>query len=165
MTSLVPCKSCKKEVAESARTCPHCGAKNPGVSTAKGCLLLVAFSMLMALAISYCTYEKIPTVANGQAHAYHVVMDENLDIAGRTRHRWFITSDAVSFEDRAATVIQAAVDLRHKVYKNEQFIVLRNAKGDLLALADYIPGDKNPWKVQSSTDDSLYLFKDVNITP
>jgi hypothetical protein len=29
--ALVKCKECKKEVSDSAKTCPHCGIKNPGV--------------------------------------------------------------------------------------------------------------------------------------
>ncbi|CAI1018028.1 DUF2511 domain-containing protein [Serratia quinivorans] len=28
--SLKNCKECKKEVSTTAKTCPHCGAKNPG---------------------------------------------------------------------------------------------------------------------------------------
>ncbi|ELY4778454.1 hypothetical protein SM077_000237 [Cronobacter sakazakii] len=30
--ALTKCKECKKEVSTSAKTCPHCGVKNPGVT-------------------------------------------------------------------------------------------------------------------------------------
>lgn len=30
--ALIKCKECKKEVSSSAKTCPHCGIKNPGVT-------------------------------------------------------------------------------------------------------------------------------------
>ncbi|MDV0602844.1 hypothetical protein RZO85_24540 [Raoultella ornithinolytica] len=42
--ALTKCKECKKEVSASAKTCPHCGVKNPGVGL-KGCLVI----MLLAL--------------------------------------------------------------------------------------------------------------------
>ncbi len=28
--ALTKCKECKKEVSTSAKTCPHCGVKDPG---------------------------------------------------------------------------------------------------------------------------------------
>ena len=30
MAKMTECKSCTKEIAKSAKTCPHCGAKNKG---------------------------------------------------------------------------------------------------------------------------------------
>jgi len=49
--ALTKCRECKKEVAKSAPTCPHCGVKNPGqhgvqISTGAGCLILIALIML-----------------------------------------------------------------------------------------------------------------------
>ncbi|ECN0101371.1 hypothetical protein [Kluyvera intermedia] len=29
--AMVKCKECKKEISSKAKTCPHCGVKNPGV--------------------------------------------------------------------------------------------------------------------------------------
>lgn len=42
--ALKPCKECKKEISTEAKTCPHCGKKNPTASglvigTGGGCLL------------------------------------------------------------------------------------------------------------------------------
>lgn len=44
--SLVPCKSCKKEVAHNAKTCPHCGVKDPGIT---GKQMLIGFAVLAAV--------------------------------------------------------------------------------------------------------------------
>ena len=30
--ALKPCKECKKEVSATAKTCPHCGVKDPGIT-------------------------------------------------------------------------------------------------------------------------------------
>jgi len=44
MGKLVPCKTCQKEIDNTAPFCPHCGVKKPG-STAAGCfpVVLVVF--------------------------------------------------------------------------------------------------------------------------
>lgn len=34
--ALKPCKECKKEISDTAPTCPHCGVKNPGASKSMG---------------------------------------------------------------------------------------------------------------------------------
>lgn len=42
--ALVACKECKKEVAKSAKSCPHCGVAQPGVTAgekAGGCLVII----------------------------------------------------------------------------------------------------------------------------
>ena len=38
MSKLISCKSCGKEIAKSAKACPHCGAKN---KKGKGCLAAI----------------------------------------------------------------------------------------------------------------------------
>ncbi|ELW9535366.1 zinc ribbon domain-containing protein [Enterobacter roggenkampii] len=46
--ALTKCKECKKEVSASAKTCPHCGVKNPGVTakqTLGGCLILIVLAV------------------------------------------------------------------------------------------------------------------------
>lgn len=45
--SLIPCKSCKKEVAHNAKTCPHCGVKNPGVTSKQ---MLIGLAVLAGAA-------------------------------------------------------------------------------------------------------------------
>ena len=32
--ALVACRECKKEVANNAKTCPHCGTQNPALTQA-----------------------------------------------------------------------------------------------------------------------------------
>lgn len=52
--ALVKCKECGKEVSETANTCPHCGAKNPGITPAKvgkGCLGVFVFALVFATAM------------------------------------------------------------------------------------------------------------------
>ncbi|HFS1992531.1 TPA: hypothetical protein ACHWTK_001362 [Escherichia coli] len=42
--ALTKCKDCKKEVSTSAKTCPHCGVKDPGFGAKQklgGCLVLI----------------------------------------------------------------------------------------------------------------------------
>lgn len=42
--ALTKCKECKKEVSTSAKTCPHCGVKDPGFGAKQklgGCLILI----------------------------------------------------------------------------------------------------------------------------
>ena len=45
---LIECKSCEKEVSKTARTCPHCGQKNPGINTGIGCLIIVVIAVVIA---------------------------------------------------------------------------------------------------------------------
>lgn len=52
------CKSCKKEVDHTAKTCPHCGVKDPGITGGQifiGFLIVVA---LVAVIASSCTGEE-----------------------------------------------------------------------------------------------------------
>lgn len=44
--ALKPCKSCKKEVDHTAKTCPHCGVKDPGVTSGQ---MFVGFVILAAI--------------------------------------------------------------------------------------------------------------------
>lgn len=59
--ALVKCKECGKEVSESADICPHCGAKNPGLTPAKvgkGCLGVIVFAVIFATAM-YLSEDKL----------------------------------------------------------------------------------------------------------
>lgn len=47
--SLVPCKTCKQEVAKSAKKCPHCGAKLRMGFMMKGFLFLVGLIVLIVI--------------------------------------------------------------------------------------------------------------------
>ncbi|WP_294962263.1 hypothetical protein [Sulfurimonas sp.] len=60
-SKLVACKTCKKEVAKGAKVCPHCGEKNPTVSTKDiigGVLIVLVFIWIVSAIISEeATYE------------------------------------------------------------------------------------------------------------
>lgn len=54
--AMTKCKECKQEVSDKAKTCPHCGVKNPGIGakeTAGGCLVIIVLASL----IGYCSYQ------------------------------------------------------------------------------------------------------------
>ncbi len=46
MAKLVPCKTCKREVAKDAKTCPYCGTASPGINLGKGCLTILVGSFV-----------------------------------------------------------------------------------------------------------------------
>ena len=48
MAKMVDCKSCKKEVAQYARTCPHCGQKNPTINMLVATLIFFGIPVLIA---------------------------------------------------------------------------------------------------------------------
>ncbi|EOU1316490.1 zinc-ribbon domain-containing protein [Klebsiella pneumoniae] len=60
--ALVKCKECGKEVAQSAKTCPHCGVATPYVQQKGGCLSLIVLVAVIAFIVSRCddTEEKKP---------------------------------------------------------------------------------------------------------
>lgn len=50
--ALTQCKECKKEVSTTAKTCPHCGVKDPGFGAKQklsGCLIMI----IIVAAIAY----------------------------------------------------------------------------------------------------------------
>lgn len=51
MSKLVKCKSCGQEIAKTAKTCPHCGAKNKSGSIA-GAIMIVFVLLLIIIAVS-----------------------------------------------------------------------------------------------------------------
>jgi len=52
--ALTKCKECKKEVSDKAKTCPHCGVKDPGTKAVPvaGCLVLVLLVIFGVYSIS-----------------------------------------------------------------------------------------------------------------
>lgn len=52
--ALAKCKECGKEVSTSAKTCPHCGVKNPGVR-AKDMIIGVLTLLLIGWLVTQCT--------------------------------------------------------------------------------------------------------------
>lgn len=53
--ALKPCKECKKEVAANAPTCPHCGVKNPGVTTKDMFIGLAGLCVIVGIAVVACS--------------------------------------------------------------------------------------------------------------
>lgn len=56
--ALKECKECKKEVSSTAKTCPHCGVKNPAITgkdKAKGCLGLFIAVIIIATILGSCS--------------------------------------------------------------------------------------------------------------
>lgn len=166
MASLVPCKVCKKEVSQSAKVCPHCGEKNPGLHMGKGCLLAIVTTLMIALALNWMISPSIPSIDTDKSYSsrpYQIIESQDLGLPGRNRVRWFIRSDQATTElDRAATVIQATSDLIDKtIGANEVYIVLRNEKGDPLAMSDYVFDAKPKWIVQSAS--MPYALKPIKL--
>lgn len=59
--ALIKCKECKQEVSNTAKTCPQCGVKNPGV-TAKALMITWAVIIIVIMfAISQCAPDEKPT--------------------------------------------------------------------------------------------------------
>lgn len=66
MSKLIECKSCKQKVDSSAKTCPSCGVKNPGVKGWQGCLGILVFGLLFAGIMSFNDADKPPLSAAEQ---------------------------------------------------------------------------------------------------
>jgi len=52
--NLVECKTCKREIARTANSCPHCGVSNPGINvqeSTKGCLQIFSFFFIILFGI------------------------------------------------------------------------------------------------------------------
>jgi len=57
--NLVECKTCKREIARTASSCPHCGVSNPGINaheTASGCLQIFLFIFIISCGITFCNF-------------------------------------------------------------------------------------------------------------
>ena len=58
MSNLVPCKSCETPVAPTAKVCPNCGVKNPGVTNKEmvgGCLVVIVLVFIFGGLLSMCS--------------------------------------------------------------------------------------------------------------
>lgn len=60
--ALKPCRSCKHIVDTSAKICPSCGIKNPGLSTGQKVFRLVTLLLIIAVVVSMCS------VASNDSH-------------------------------------------------------------------------------------------------
>lgn len=53
--ALKPCKSCKHNVDTTAKKCPSCGVKNPGVTLGQQVFGVVVLLVIIAVAVSMCS--------------------------------------------------------------------------------------------------------------
>lgn len=68
--ALTKCKECGREVSASAKTCPHCGIQNPGV-TAKAMLVgALAFAALFGGCVTWVVDATAPEILNVTAAEY-----------------------------------------------------------------------------------------------
>ncbi len=99
-----------------------------------------------------------------KAKAYKIVGRGDFSFPGRERLEWFIVSDAKTKEERAQTVIKAAIELQEESGADVVNIMLEPDSdlvklGYTLAIADFAPdkcgysGNKGwEWRVESSVD-------------
>lgn len=111
-------------------------------------------------------------------HKYTIVNNRDYSFRGRKRLGWTITSpSAITKEDRAVTVMQAAKDLQQKTNADqvEIFLVidgLDSAHGMPLAVVAYTPDGKGNsgnidapiWEVEVSEQNLTQLEKDITLS-
>lgn len=79
--ALTKCKECKKEVSTAAKTCPHCGVKNPGVTakqTLDGCLVLIVLAIGFGVYMAYGDDEQAKAAKNCSNTDTQCNFDQNL---------------------------------------------------------------------------------------
>lgn len=179
--AMIKCKECKTEVSSKAKICPSCGVKDPGVKAKEvlGGLLILSLLVWVASWLfggdstqeppkPHAEVNQTFEVKNGTPQKYHIIGNSDYSFAGRTRLDVYISSpNALSLEDRAATVQQAAKDYLHQKRANQvtAFLEVGNkatnnrGKGDHLAIATYTPdgcgnsGDDctgQAWEIEAS---------------
>lgn len=70
--ALTKCKECKKEVSNSAKVCPHCGIKNPGVTFFHQLLGIILIMVILAVIVSSCSGEE-----NTESSSQELSIQEN----------------------------------------------------------------------------------------
>lgn len=178
MASLVSCKACGHQVAQTTKTCPNCGVKNPGM-TWKQHLATAAFLIVITLIImKACSSDDESVTAAvsqaqvdvSQAKDYQVISSEDFSFTGRKRVQINIAApDASNYEELAQTAIKAAMDFQKQQNADVVYIFLGDDieminNGDASAIARYAPdgggnsGEQSwTWQVEafSSTKKTL----------
>lgn len=119
VAELIECKSCGKEIAKSAKTCPHCGAKNKGGGFLKW--IGIIFVVLIVIAVLNSGREVDDSTSTQSAAMQTIAIGDSFtwrDFEVRIdNHKVARTlSDGMMFEASAqpgAILVVAAVD-----YKN-----------------------------------------------
>ncbi|WP_265822573.1 DUF4875 domain-containing protein [Geovibrio ferrireducens] len=159
---LVKCKTCGHEISHNAKTCPNCGEKHP-VPIPKGCLqIILAIIIIMGL-IGFCSSDDKVGYTKGTVQDYSEMLIDDVSIPNRKRAKVFIYSKANTLEDRAATVIDAAIKYQNEYGFDTVSIIMRCEnvlESGTCAYANYTPDRKGnsgedkseKWVVQSSAE-------------
>lgn len=123
--ALKPCKSCKHTVDKTAKVCPSCGVKNPGVTAAQQVLAIVVLLVIIAVGVSMCsggsketsaqkaTQQAAPSVAAPKS--YTITKDEFRE--GRPRKVEVMLPKRLSDTDLAEVAKAVHTDTKFKAEK------------------------------------------------
>lgn len=98
---LIKCKSCGADIARSAKTCPHCGAKNKK-KTALGIILVIVGVLLISAAFGGVE-DKPQKVKNGSQSSGNSVTETTV-----TKNEEFTVGDAVVMNDITVTLVNVS---------------------------------------------------------
>lgn len=65
--AIIKCKECKKEVSSSAKICPHCGIKDPGVGALQMLIGFIVLAVIIAVLVSTCSEDENSTTKQTNA--------------------------------------------------------------------------------------------------
>jgi hypothetical protein len=107
-----------------------------------------------------------------QAKPYQVLKEKDTSTIDRSRREaWIYSADARSTDERAKTVMQAAIDLRNKYTAHSVWVFLEpdaktSGKGDAVASAVYAPdglgysgAEHEKWSVTTTDDKGYHPYK------
>lgn len=169
MSKLVPCKSCEHQVDKTAKVCPLCGVKSPGVKgsdVAKGCLSIIVLVIILTVILNSCTNDSDSSTKTSEPAQNPTAMGISTDLAqkyvvlnrqtyvtprDKTGLKFVIYSEkADTFEKRGQTLIKAANDLlaENKLYEVVvRLSALPTIKPENInaGIAFYHPHKKDTW--------------------
>ena len=163
MANLVPCKSCKHEVAPSASKCPNCGVSHPGM-TWKAHLATGIFLVVLVFILMKACSEPNPaeSLVLDQAVPYTIISTDDFSFPARKRIQVNISAEqANDFESYAQTAVKAAVEMQQDLNADVIYVFLGEnlnliETGAAYAIARYAPdnggnsGDQGwTWQVEA----------------
>ncbi len=77
--ALTKCKECKKEVAGTAKVCPHCGIKNPGITIRQQIFGAAALLAIIAAVVSTCSSDTDDAITNNATSAPATLTTESVE--------------------------------------------------------------------------------------
>lgn len=80
--ALKPCKSCKHDVDVTAKVCPNCGVKDPGVTAAQQVIGGVILLIIIAVTFSMCSSNKDNKPEQKQSQVDEAACRKSLQCAG-----------------------------------------------------------------------------------